>query len=262
MAYYENSGQVNDEAISIAGGRTFQVIQLADSEGNIINPASGELVFNGDVVIGSEIEISNDIGNPVPVNDADGSLTVDSPAIGEPDDTSATSDTGTFGIIALFKRALQGITSIIGYVDSVETVLGTIDTDTGSIDAKLPSLSSGRIPVDIGAISLGDVEIKNDNGNPIPTSVPVRTPTTTSVASSASSGTILAANVNRRGISIHNQSSSTLYLSFSATATVSNSFLGMAPGSVLFLDQQLMVTNAITGIWTSANGTAQVTEYV
>ena len=66
MAYYNNPGQVNDEAISIAGGKTFQVIQLADSEGNIINPASGELVLNGDVVIGSEIEIANDSGNPIP----------------------------------------------------------------------------------------------------------------------------------------------------------------------------------------------------
>lgn len=160
MAYYENSGQVNDEAISIAGGRTFQVIQLADSEGNIINPASGELAIEGDVVIGTEIEISNDAGNP------------------------------------------------------------------------------------------------------IPTSVPVRTPTTTSVPSSASSVTVLASNSARKGISIHNQSTSTLYLSFSVTATIANSFLGMVPGSVLFLDQQLMVTNAITGIWSSANGTAQVTEYV
>ena len=160
MAYYENSGQVNDEAISIAGGRTFQVIQLADSEGNIINPASGELVIEGDVVIGTEIEISNDAGNP------------------------------------------------------------------------------------------------------IPTRVPVRTPTTTSVPSSASSVTVLASNSARKGISIHNQSASTLYLSFSGTATIANSFLGMVPGSVLFLDQQLIVTNAITGIWSSANGTAQVTEYV
>jgi hypothetical protein len=160
MAYYENSGQVNDEAISIAGGRTFQVIQLADSEGNIINPASGELVFDGEVSIGTEVEIAN------------------------------------------------------------------------------------------------------DEGNPIPTSVPVRTPTTTSVTSTASSTTVLAVNTDRKGISVHNQSTATLYLSFTSPATTANSFLGMAPGSVLFLDQQLIVTNAIYGIWSSANGTAQVTEYV
>jgi hypothetical protein len=68
MAYYENSGQVNDEAISVAGGRTFQVIQLADAEGNIIDPAQGSVVFDGEVTIGSEVEIKNDSGNPVPVN--------------------------------------------------------------------------------------------------------------------------------------------------------------------------------------------------
>ena len=310
MAYYNNPGQVNDEAISIAGGKTFQVIQLADSEGNIINPAAGDIVLNGDVVIGTEIEISNDVGNPVPVQ---------SDALGEPDDSVATTDTGTFSLLALVKRALQGITSIVGYVDGVEgsltsvdgklptlssgripidgsgvtqpvsaaslplpsgastaanqsTIIGhidgveglltTIDTDTSSIDGKLPALSNGRIPVDIGAISLGDVEIKNDVGNPIPTSVPLRTPTTTSVASSATSVTILAANAVRRGISIANDSTSILRLSFSTPATAANSFIVMQPQSFLFLDQQLMVGNAVYGIWASANGTAQVTEYV
>lgn len=246
MAYYENSGQVNDEAISIAGGKTFQVIQLADSEGNIINPASGELVLNGDVVIGTEIEIANDVGNPVPVKSVD---------LGETDDAAATTDTGTFSLISLFKRALQGITSIAGYVDGVEGSLT-------SVDGKLPALSSGRIPVDIGAISLGDVEIKNDNGNPIPTSVPLRVPTTTSVASSATSVTILAANASRRGISVMNDSTSVLRLSFTTPATTANSFIAMQPQSFLYLDQQLMVGNAVYGIWSTANGTAQVTEYV
>ena len=246
MAYYDNPGQVNDEAISIAAGKTFQVIQLADSEGNIINPAAGDIVLNGDVVIGSEIEISNDIGNPIPIQ---------STALGEPDDSVATTDTGTFSILALVKRALQGITSIMGYVDEVE---GTLTT----VDGKLPALSSGRIPVDIGAISLGDVEIKNDIGNPIPVSVPLRTPTTTSVASSGTSVTILAENLSRRGISVMNDSTSVLRLSFSTPATTTNAFIAMQPQSFLYLDQQLLVGNTIYGIWTSANGTAQVTQYL
>ena len=63
---YNNPGQINDEALNIAGGRTFQVMQLADAEGNIINPASGNLVIEGDVTLGSEVEIKNDIGNPIP----------------------------------------------------------------------------------------------------------------------------------------------------------------------------------------------------
>lgn len=43
MAYYDNPGQINDEAISIAGGKTFQVIQLANSAGSIVDPVSGGL---------------------------------------------------------------------------------------------------------------------------------------------------------------------------------------------------------------------------
>lgn len=122
------------------------------------------------------------------------------------------------------------------------------------------------LPVDIQGATLSldadGVEIKNDAGNPIPTSVPVRTPTTSSVASSATSVTILASNANRRGISIANDSTATLRLSFTSPATSANAFMVMQPGSFLLLDQQLIVTNAIYGIWASANGTAQVTEYV
>lgn len=118
------------------------------------------------------------------------------------------------------------------------------------------------IEVDIGAVSLGQVEIKNDTGNPIPISVATRTPTTTSVASSASSVTIQAANANRKGLSVSNISTAKLYLSFTSPATTTNCFIEVPAGAFLLLDQQCIVTNAIYGIWASANGTAQVTEYV
>jgi len=126
--------------------------------------------------------------------------------------------------------------------------------------------ASKPVPVDIQGATLSldvdGVEIKNDVGNPIPTSVPVRTPTTTSVASSATSVTILASNANRKGVSIANDSTQVLRLSFSTPATSANAFIVMAPNSFLLLDQQLIATNAIYGIWASANGTAQITEYV
>ena len=122
------------------------------------------------------------------------------------------------------------------------------------------------LPVDIGSsvtITVGaSVEVSNDVGNPIPVSVPTRTPTTTSVASSATSVTILASNANRRGISIANDSTAVLRLSYATPATAANAFIVMQPGSFLWLDQQLMITSTIYGIWAAANGTAQVTEYV
>lgn len=148
--------------------------------------------------------------------------------LGAPADAAASSDDGTFGVIPLLKRALQRITAIVGHVDGLEGSATSID---------------GKIAIP-------------------------RTPTTSSVASSATSVTLLAANANRRGLSICNESTSTLRLSFSTPATAANSFMsiagrasGLQPGFVM-LDNQLIVAGAIYGIWDSANGTVQVTEYV
>lgn len=123
------------------------------------------------------------------------------------------------------------------------------------------------IPVDIGtnlevSIDNTTIEISNDVGNPIPTSVEARTPTTASVSSSATSVGILAANSNRKGFSISNISTAKLYLSFTSPATTANCFVEVPAGAFLLLDQQMIVGSAIYGIWDSANGAAQVTEYV
>jgi hypothetical protein len=112
----------------------------------------------------------------------------------------------------------------------------------------------GSVPVEVAGIEIPPLDVDTD--------IAARTPTTTSVASSATSVTILAANANRRGFSISNVSTAKLYLSFSTPATTSNCFIEVPAGAFLLLDQQLIVTSAIYGIWASANGTAQVTEYV
>ena len=128
----------------------------------------------------------------------------------------------------------------------------TANSALSSLDAKLPSnltVSSTRLLVDSSGVTQ-------------PVSVATRTPTTTSVSSSASSGLVLALNANRRGFSVSNISTAKLYLSFSNPATVANCFIEIPAGGFLLLDQQLIVTNAIYGIWASANGAAQVTEYV
>jgi hypothetical protein len=94
------------------------------------------------------------------------------------------------------------------------------------------------------------------------TTVPPRTPTTTSVTSSDSSVTILASNSDRKGVSVSNISTSNLYLSYTSPASVSTSFIEVPPGAFILLDQQLIVTGALYGVWSEVNGVAQVTEYV
>jgi hypothetical protein len=127
--------------------------------------------------------------------------------------------------------------------------------------------SGDPIPVDIGtnidvSIDNASIEISNDVGNPIPTSVTARTPTTASVASSVTSVTVLAANANRKGFSISNISIAKLYLSFTSPATTANCFVEVPAGAFLLLDQQMIVGSAIYGIWDAANGAVQVTEFV
>ena len=107
--------------------------------------------------------------------------------------------------------------------------------------------------------------VRGQDADPVPIIMDVapRTVTTTvSVASSTDSAQLVAANTNRKGISIYNNSTAALFLSYANPATAANAFMQMQPGSLLMLDQQLVVSNAIYGIWTAANGTAQVTEYI
>ena len=88
------------------------------------------------------------------------------------------------------------------------------------------------------------------------------TGTKSNVASSASSVTILASNVNRKGALVYNDSTQILYLDLSG-GTASNSSYSVQIGSQGFfeLPGPVIYTGAITGIWTSANGNASCTEF-
>lgn len=85
------------------------------------------------------------------------------------------------------------------------------------------------------------------------------TGTQTSVSGSASNVTLLAANTQRLGASIYNDSSATLYVRFQATATTSNFSVKMFPDD--YCEVPAGYTGIIDGIWSSATGSARVTEY-
>jgi hypothetical protein len=328
--YYDNPGQINDEALNIAGGKTFQVFQLADSEGNVIDPASGE--FSGTIEFPDEFIIANTADTPVNAtlvgkrdegNSTTTNLAAGATFTGTGVEASPFYGTISVCIISSHNSAVNGL-KFQASIDNVQwetieqynyvaanglksysfspsgryfrltytnggttttklaifTVLrsGAVkasshrikDNIDGEHDAELvKAVLSAERPdgsfTDINATQGGNLKISLEEVNgidPLPTTVPVRTPTTTSAASSASSVTILAANASRRGVSIANDSTATLRLSFSTPATSTDAFIVLSPGAFILLDQQLIVTNAIYGIWTAANGTAQVTEYV
>jgi hypothetical protein len=85
------------------------------------------------------------------------------------------------------------------------------------------------------------------------------TGTESNVNSSATSVSILAANADRIGAAVFNDSTATLYLRLSDSAASTTAFTQkMAPYSTY--EVLANYTGAITGIWDSATGAARVTE--
>lgn len=79
---------------------------------------------------------------------------------------------------------------------------------------------------------------------------------TTSVASSATSVTLLALNASRKWASFRNDSTSVAYIAKSATATTSSVYL-LQPQGYLYFDDY---TGVVSAIWASANGFMRIEE--
>lgn len=94
------------------------------------------------------------------------------------------------------------------------------------------------------------------------TSDPTRpgTAVRTSVPLSTTSVTLVAANADRRFVTIFNTSNRSLFLAFGPTASLTD-FTAEIPKSAYFEGQEDGYTGEIAGIWASAgSGAAKVTE--
>lgn len=80
----------------------------------------------------------------------------------------------------------------------------------------------------------------------------------TNIAASATSVTILALNAQRRGATIYNDSTATLYLKLGATASSTSFTVKMLADD--YFEVPFWYTGVIDGIWASATGSARVTE--
>lgn len=70
---------------------------------------------------------------------------------------------------------------------------------------------------------------------------------------------VLAANVNRKGATIYNDSIATLYLAFGDAAAATNNYTAQVQAGDYF-EVPAKFTGALRGIWSAANGSAYVTE--
>ena len=171
-----------------------------------------------------------------------------------------------------------GSTGVRGWLRYLSTLLPTLVSSRWPVDGSgvTQPVSAASLPLPNGAATaakqpaLGIAGTASadvltvqgaSGGTALPVDIAVRTPSVTSIASSATSVTILASNASRRGLALANDSTSVLRLAFATPATSANAFVVMQPGQFLLLDPLLIGTGAIYGIWASANGTAQVTEW-
>lgn len=83
----------------------------------------------------------------------------------------------------------------------------------------------------------------------------------TSVASSATSVTIFAANGAATKRMIYNDSTAALYLRFGSGAASTSTFTVTLATNTMYEFPQPTYCGVVTGIWASANGNARVTEY-
>ena len=79
------------------------------------------------------------------------------------------------------------------------------------------------------------------------------------VASSATSVSLLAANLSRAGFSVWNASTAILYLDYGATATASAYAVRIDPAG--YFESPTAFTGQVSGIWSAANGSALVREF-
>lgn len=118
---------------------------------------------------------------------------------------------------------------------------------SGLIGALNPSSVGQALQVD----NVGSLKVINGTS---------ATATLTSVAGSVTSVAILAANINRKGVTIYNDSASAMYLAYAVTATTS-AFTVKIPANYLY-EMPNLYTGALSALWDVATGSARITEGV
>lgn len=96
-----------------------------------------------------------------------------------------------------------------------------------------------------------------------PASVTVNQPisdtsTPTTVAASTTSQTLIVANSNRKGLTVWNNSTATLYIDFDSAASASDYAVKIAADG--YFEMPFNYTGVISSIWSAANGNALVRE--
>ena len=137
-----------------------------------------------------------------------------------------------------------------GYADGISSVqiLGRTAGSGGAAVSKVPIVdASGAWVMGAGNNIIGQVKAYR-----APTSTVAR------VASLATTQTLLAANANRNGAMIYNESTSILYLKLGATASLTSYTVQVLAGG--YYEVPAYYSGIIDGVWAAAQGSCQATE--
>lgn len=123
------------------------------------------------------------------------------------------------------------------------------------------SAISGQLPLSLGSkLSSASLSVVLASDEIVPISIaPSTAGALSTVAGSATTGVILASNVNRKGFMVFNDGSAILYIAFSATASLTAFSQKLFPNASYISD--FGYTGVISGISSSATGNTRVTEF-
>ncbi len=176
----------------------------------------------------------------------DSSLSTINITLGSPFQAGGSIGNTAFGISGTLPAFASTPTFNLGTLNGAATATNQTD---GSQKTKLVDGSGNIITSTSNAL---DVNVKSMTNGAASSAV-------TSVARSASSQTFLAANTNRKGATLYNDSGALLYVKFGTTASSSDFTVRLASQS--YYEIPFSYTGRIDGIWASAGiGDVRITE--
>jgi hypothetical protein len=156
----------------------------------------------------------------------------------------------------------DGTTRLMPGAYIFDEVAGTALTENDAAAARIDS-KRAQVMVVEDATTRGQRQAVDAAGAASVKEKRASTPAQSSVAGSATSVSLLAANANRMGATIVNDSTALLYIKLGATAsTTSYSVVlaGATSAPFAYYEVPFNYTGAIDGIWASAAGNARITE--
>lgn len=125
------------------------------------------------------------------------------------------------------------------------------------------AFGNALVQTDVDATNPLPVTTSNTAAAPLNVTVPTAVAVMTSVASSITSVVLLAANADRKGFIVYNDSTEVLYLNLEASASTTVFTAKVAVGGIFTMPSwPVRYTGAVSGIWPVAAGSARVTSVI